>query len=134
MVLSFLGLIFFFGYAFSPAPARPQPALVGFAVFIMIIEAFVAMIQAYIFTLSPAVHQRLGPPGALIGERASCGGDGLSSLAARPTNPGPRPHSQFKPTAALLEFRRASRSSKTAGPLVGPSRDSSPNELRKPEP
>ena len=52
VVLSFLGLIFFFGYAFSPALGKTlSPLWVGFAVFIMIIEAFVAMIQAYIFTL-----------------------------------------------------------------------------------
>lgn len=52
VVLSFLGLIFFFagvelnaakGYAIAPVG-------VGFAVFIMIIEGFVACLQAYIFT------------------------------------------------------------------------------------
>ncbi len=51
VVLSFMGLIFFFagndltsmGYAVSP------PA-VGLSVFIMIIEGFVALLQAYIFT------------------------------------------------------------------------------------
>ena len=52
VVLSFLGLIFFFGYAFNPTLGKTlSPLWVGFAVFIMIIEAFVAMIQAYIFTL-----------------------------------------------------------------------------------
>ncbi|MEE2940377.1 MAG: F0F1 ATP synthase subunit A [Planctomycetota bacterium] len=52
VVLSFLGLIFFFGYAFNPTLGKVlSPVWVGFAVFIMIIEAFVAMIQAYIFTL-----------------------------------------------------------------------------------
>ncbi len=52
VVLSFLGLIFFFSYAFTPALGKTlSPLWVGFAVFIMIIEAFVAMIQAYIFTL-----------------------------------------------------------------------------------
>ena len=51
VVLSFLGLIFFFGYAFSPALGKTlSPLWVGFAVFIMIIEAFVALLQAYIFT------------------------------------------------------------------------------------
>ena len=57
VVLSFMGLIFFFaqntamfgdsaptfGYAVSPIA-------VGFGVFIMIIESFVACLQAYIFT------------------------------------------------------------------------------------
>jgi F-type H+-transporting ATPase subunit a len=51
VVLSFMGLIFFFaqksgaglGYAVSPIS-------VAFAVFIMIIESFVALLQAYIFT------------------------------------------------------------------------------------
>lgn len=52
VVLSFLALIFFFGYAFNPTVGKTlSPLWVGFAVFIMIIEAFVAMVQAYIFTL-----------------------------------------------------------------------------------
>lgn len=52
VVLSFLALIFFFWHGFSPAVGKTlSPLWVGFAVFIMIIEAFVAMVQAYIFTL-----------------------------------------------------------------------------------
>lgn len=52
VVLSFMALIFFFGYAFSPGVGKAlSPLWLGFAVFIMIIEAFVAMVQAYIFTL-----------------------------------------------------------------------------------
>jgi len=52
VVLSFLALIFFFWHGFSPALGKTlSPLWVGFAVFIMIIEAFVAMVQAYIFTL-----------------------------------------------------------------------------------
>jgi F-type H+-transporting ATPase subunit a len=51
VVLSFMGLIFFFG-AMSPAIGYGvSPVAVGFAVFIMIIEVFVALLQAYIFTL-----------------------------------------------------------------------------------
>jgi len=51
VVLSFMGLIFFFGeslHAMAYAVAIPA---VGLAVFIMIIEAFVVLLQAYIFTL-----------------------------------------------------------------------------------
>ncbi|MEO0651960.1 MAG: F0F1 ATP synthase subunit A, partial [Planctomycetota bacterium] len=51
VVLSFMGLIFFFGAQFSPAAGwASAPLWVGFGVFIMIIEAFVAMLQAFIFT------------------------------------------------------------------------------------
>lgn len=51
VVLSFMGLIFFFaGTDFSAAGWGIAPVAVGFAVFIMIIEGFVAMLQAYIFT------------------------------------------------------------------------------------
>jgi len=62
VVLSFMGLIFFFA---AKAPAvgwGVSPIAVGFAVFIMIIEAFVALLQAYIFTqlsilfVSTSVH------------------------------------------------------------------------------
>jgi F-type H+-transporting ATPase subunit a len=53
VVLSFMGLIFFFGSeemwgtagGFSLAPIA-----IAFAVFIMIIESFVALVQAYVFT------------------------------------------------------------------------------------
>jgi ATP synthase subunit 6 len=53
VVLSFMGLLFFLG---SPdmwgtvGGWGATPLSIGFAVFIMIIEAFVAMLQAYIFT------------------------------------------------------------------------------------
>jgi ATP synthase subunit 6 len=51
VVLSFMGLIFFFaGMDQSAAGWGIAPVAVGFAVFIMIIEAFVALLQAYIFT------------------------------------------------------------------------------------
>ena len=51
VVLSFMGLIFFFaGSMGSGAGWGVSPIAVGFAVFIMIIEVFVAMLQAYIFT------------------------------------------------------------------------------------
>lgn len=57
VVLSFMGLIFFFGTnteMFGENPAKfgfmVAPVAVGFGVFIMIIEAFVAMLQAFIFT------------------------------------------------------------------------------------
>ncbi|MCA8979484.1 MAG: F0F1 ATP synthase subunit A [Planctomycetes bacterium] len=51
VVLSFMGLIFFFaGSMGSGAGYGVSPVAVGFAVFIMIIEVFVAMLQAYIFT------------------------------------------------------------------------------------
>jgi len=52
VVLSFMGLLFLVanlaGTAWSWASS---PVLVGFAVFIMIIEAFVALLQAYVFTM-----------------------------------------------------------------------------------
>ena len=49
-VLSLMGLVFFFG-AMSPAVGwASSPVAVGLAVFIMIIESFVALLQAYIFT------------------------------------------------------------------------------------
>ncbi len=51
VVLSFMGLIFLFAGVESSAMGwAVSPIAVGFAVFIMIIEAFVAMLQAYIFT------------------------------------------------------------------------------------
>jgi len=51
VVLSFMGLIFFFAGSMGPeAGWGVSPIAVGFAVFIMIIEVFVAMLQAYIFT------------------------------------------------------------------------------------
>ncbi len=52
VVLSFTGLIFLFAGAEHTAAAGwgIAPVSVAFAVFIMIIEAFVALLQAYIFT------------------------------------------------------------------------------------
>ncbi len=51
VVLSFMGLIFFFAANMGNAAGYgSSPVAVGFAGFIMIIEAFVAMLQAYIFT------------------------------------------------------------------------------------
>jgi F-type H+-transporting ATPase subunit a len=52
VVLSFMGLIFLLaGMAGHTAAYVASPVLVGFAVFIMIIEAFVALLQAYVFTM-----------------------------------------------------------------------------------
>jgi ATP synthase subunit 6 len=65
VVLSFMGLIFFLGQADMWGAAGgwgASPVGVGFAVFIMIIEAFVACLQAFIFTqlsvifVNAAVH------------------------------------------------------------------------------
>jgi ATP synthase subunit 6 len=51
VVLSFMGLIFFLGQLWGPAGAwGASPVGLGFAVFIMIIESFVALLQAFIFT------------------------------------------------------------------------------------
>ena len=51
VVLSFMGLFFFLAQLWGTAGGWGSvPIGVGFAVFIMIIEAFVAMLQAYIFT------------------------------------------------------------------------------------
>jgi F-type H+-transporting ATPase subunit a len=51
VVLSFMGLIFFFaGVEHSAMGYAVAPIAVGFAAFILIIEAFVALLQAYIFT------------------------------------------------------------------------------------
>ncbi len=51
VVLSFMGLIFYFGQSMGTgAGFASSPVAIAFAVFIMIIEAFVAMLQAYIFT------------------------------------------------------------------------------------
>ena len=52
VVLSFMALIFFSVTTFgSGLGIALSPVWAGFAVFIMIIEAFVALVQAYIFTL-----------------------------------------------------------------------------------
>jgi len=51
VVLSFMGLIFFMAQLWGTAGGwGSTPVGVGFAVFIMIIEVFVAMLQAFIFT------------------------------------------------------------------------------------
>jgi len=50
VVLSFMGILFVFGSMNTAVAYATAPIWVGFAVFIMIIEAFVAMLQAYIFT------------------------------------------------------------------------------------
>ncbi len=50
VVLSFMGLIFAMGAMAPAAGYASAPVAVAFAVFIMIIEAFVALLQAYIFT------------------------------------------------------------------------------------
>ncbi len=52
VVLSFMGLLFFAAkLAGETATYAASPLLVGFAVFIMIIESFVALLQAYVFTM-----------------------------------------------------------------------------------
>jgi F-type H+-transporting ATPase subunit a len=52
VVLSFMGLIFFFAQSFGDSIGYASaPVAVGFAVFIMIIEGFVAFVQAYVFTI-----------------------------------------------------------------------------------
>jgi len=50
VVLSFLGLIFYFGESIGSLAYAVAVPSVGLAIFIMIIEAFVALLQAYIFT------------------------------------------------------------------------------------
>lgn len=51
VVLSFLGLVFFFAKENGPVVGwASAPLAIGFAVFIMIIESFVALLQAFIFT------------------------------------------------------------------------------------
>ncbi len=51
VVLSFMGLIFFFADRWGAGAGWGiAPLGLGFAVFIMIIESFVAMVQAYVFT------------------------------------------------------------------------------------
>ena len=50
VVLSFMGLIFFFGQDSAAMGYGLSPVAIAFACFIMIIEVFVALLQAYIFT------------------------------------------------------------------------------------
>ena len=65
VVLSFMGLIFFFAKGGESAAVgyATSPVAVGFAAFIMIIEVFVALVQAYIFTqlsilfIGASIHQ-----------------------------------------------------------------------------
>jgi F-type H+-transporting ATPase subunit a len=51
VVLSFMGLIFFFGKTSPSVGYATAPVAIAFAVFIMIIESFVALLQAYIFAM-----------------------------------------------------------------------------------
>lgn len=51
IVLSCMGLIMFFGQSKASVGFGSAPLAVGFGVFIMIIETFVALLQAYIFTM-----------------------------------------------------------------------------------
>jgi len=56
VVLSFMGLIFYFaGNGFSSIGYATAVPAVAFGVFIMIIEAFVAFMQAYVFTILSAI-------------------------------------------------------------------------------
>ena len=56
VVLSFMGLIFYCaGTQLSSMGYAMAPVAVGFAAFIMIIEAFVAFVQAYVFTILSAI-------------------------------------------------------------------------------
>jgi F-type H+-transporting ATPase subunit a len=50
VVLSFMGLIFYFGQLSAGVGLAVSPMAVALAVFIMIIEAFVALLQAFVFT------------------------------------------------------------------------------------
>ncbi len=51
VVLSFMGLMFFFGQTSTALGLGISPLVVGMSVFMMIIEGFVALLQAYVFTL-----------------------------------------------------------------------------------
>lgn len=51
VVLSFLGLMYFFGQSNTAIGFGVSPLVVGMSVFMMIIEGFVALLQAYVFTL-----------------------------------------------------------------------------------
>jgi F-type H+-transporting ATPase subunit a len=64
VVLSFMGLIFFFAGSWGALGGwGASPLGVGFAVFIMIIESFVALLQAFVFTQLSImfVHASLHP-------------------------------------------------------------------------
>ena len=51
VILSFLGLMYYFGQGSSAIGFGVSPLIVGMSVFMMIIEGFVALLQAYVFTL-----------------------------------------------------------------------------------
>jgi len=51
VVLSFMGLLFLMAHGMGKVAYAGAPVVVGFAVFIMIIESFVALLQAYVFTM-----------------------------------------------------------------------------------
>jgi len=51
VVLSFMGVIFFFAAKIGPAAYAVAGPSTAFAVFILIIEAFVALLQAFVFTM-----------------------------------------------------------------------------------
>jgi|TARA_B110000467_G_scaffold153630_1_gene164178 F-type H+-transporting ATPase subunit a len=55
VLLSFLGLMFFFGQDSTAVGFAVSPLVVGMSVFMMIIEGFVALLQAYVFTLLSAI-------------------------------------------------------------------------------
>jgi F-type H+-transporting ATPase subunit a len=55
VILSFLGLMFFFGQGSTTVGLSVSPLVVGMSVFMMIIEGFVALLQAYVFTLLSAI-------------------------------------------------------------------------------
>ena len=55
VILSFVGLMFFFGQQDSTLGFSISPLIVGMSVFMMIIEGFVALLQAYVFTLLSAI-------------------------------------------------------------------------------
>ena len=50
-LLAFLGLLFYFGQSSTPTGLALSPAVVGLSVFMMLIEGFVALLQAYVFTI-----------------------------------------------------------------------------------
>lgn len=51
VVLSFMGLLFLMAHGMGSLAWAGSPVVVGFSVFIMIIESFVALLQAYVFTM-----------------------------------------------------------------------------------
>ena len=51
VVLSFMGLLFLMAHGLGNLAWAGSPIVVGFSVFIMIIESFVALLQAYVFTM-----------------------------------------------------------------------------------